>query len=246
MSAPRPSGATLTVLKTFESKDDFEAQLYRTRAVPLHIALEVTPVSERAYQMPLVTSVVPAAAFYELAATFQALWALGDPAAPTSRQAYHGYVQSREFAAATPSRSRVLGEPLLIRAKEQTDALFPAIANFSSVAEYTHGDATLSNCVFTDAGVRLIDFSPRPAPPEAELDIAKLRFSSLGFDTDSARGILLDAAMKGLHRVRSCRERLVNYYLATHVVRVLSKEPPATLERVNFYQKVIDHVSQKA
>ena len=55
---------------------------------------------------------------------------------------------------------------LLIGVGKQADNLFSTIAaSVISTAEYTHGDATLSNCVFTDEGVRLIDFSPRPAPP---------------------------------------------------------------------------------
>jgi hypothetical protein len=86
----------------------------------------------------------------------------------------------------------------------------------------------------------------RFAPSEAEVDIAKLWFSSLGFDTDAATGSSLRVVLWKFPRISNANAELVNYYLATHLVRVLTKEPPATLERVAFYQGVIDHVRSQA
>lgn len=242
----RPSGATLYVLKVFDNAQDCKLQLEKTTTIPAHIALPVTEVSPTSFSMPLANPKVPPSAFFDLCATFSALWSISAAGSiVATRSEYHNYVMTRELQTFGDKRSRALGMPLFCEARQAAHKLFEDYALSESspgMNESVHGDATLSNCVTTPHGVRLIDFSPRAAPPEAEVDIAKLLFSSRGFDTDAETGAALRNVLEWFPRVQSADPRLVNYYFATHIVRVLSKEPPTTLERADFYKEIIDHV----
>jgi len=243
MADKRPSGATLRVLKIFDNAKDFQRQLERTEVLPAALVVPVRVEGGSSFSMPLVNPRVPTTAFFDLGATFSALWQQPADTNP-SRHAYHEYVMDRGCSPLLEDRARILGATLLDEALAAADKLFQSNLALRPLEsnEFVHGDATLSNCVMTDDGVRLIDLSPRPAPAEAEVDIAKLWFSSMGFDTDAETGAWLRGVLKSFPRVQRASWPLVNYYFATHIVRVLSKEPPTTLERVEFYRKVIDHV----
>lgn len=248
----RPSGASLSVVKRFSSADDFAKQCATLKAAA--ISGTTVPILDEdcakfTLTMPFFEPRVPHAALSEVVPTFEKLWAV--PAAPQrvcTRYAYHEYVMTREVAKleGMTQREMSVAQTLHDNACKLADELYTPIHRWHVLENsFVHGDATLSNCVYApDIGVRFIDLSPRRSPPEKAIDLAKLLFSAIGFDTDADVG---EALFRNVHRSLPYRQAtltLVRYYYATHIVRVLAKEPPRTLERRDFYKKALEYVDQ--
>lgn len=237
--SPRPSGATIQVLKTFATEDECAEQARLMLAAPFSVSMKPTILGPRQYTLPLVTSRVPSSAFMDLLHVYTRLWATPSPRAPVSREDYHAYVTSRAAPAHGVGDVRWLWSEALRAAHGLYERIESAPIG---AAAFTHGDAIIGNAVMTTAGVRLIDFSPRPTPGEPEIDVAKLQFSSLGFDLDKSRRREFTAVLAAWARGLGASRALIDYYLATHLVRVLSKEPPETINRREFYERTVNYV----
>jgi hypothetical protein len=237
----RPSGATICVLKTFFSYADFEEQFRIMLAVPSHIGVEVRRSgSDWAYTMPLGHPRVPTRAFTDLLSTYESLWACPSPREARSRDAYHDYVLERAAAAAGLELSTD-DQRTLARALSTLETLYKDVLCIPITQRaFVHGDAIVGNAIYTQGGVRLIDFSPRFSPSEIEVDYSKLVFSALGFDLRKERGVEL-LNLLGSWRLK-LDPQLVAYYLTSHLIRVFSKEPPRTIDRRRFYEKVLHYV----
>lgn len=230
----RPSGASLSVLKTFESASDCEAQYRITMAAPPTVALPVEPMSVRSFCMPLARAFIPMDAFADFAGCFERLWREPSRRGACSRTMYNEYVTRR-----LGPESSTLRAKLRNRLYDRIQDAFSEIVGLPITQNaFVHGDATLSNAVLTGDGVRLIDFSPRPMPPELEIDLSKLMFSAIGFDTEGARSRALWREVERLMRSYRPDLMLMKYYLLTHAARVASREPPTTPLQIEFYEKV--------
>lgn len=236
----RPSGAALRAMKIFADREDFERQVRLIEAAHgLAIPIVLGDDPPLSFFMPMAAPVVSEAMFFDVTRVLNLLWRRQGPSwRNCGREEYHTYVMSREFSTAVGPVARAF----LDAAKALASTLYDPSVPITSDS-FVHGDATISNFVYYN-GVRIIDLSPRPSPPELELDLAKLLFSARGFDTTAARGASLEHWVRSTPAYRTSREALVRYYLATHVVRVLSKEPPATLERQQFFSEIINYASQ--
>lgn len=228
--ATRPSGATIRVLKTYTSADECRAQIELAAAAGPWVALPMLPLDANSATMPLATPLTPDR-MGSLVGIYENLWAKHSRRG-CRREAYHDYV----FARGAHDESE-LGHRAML-------AVTMAYQNVRDLpieqSVFVHGDATASNAVLFNNAVRLIDFSPREAPPEREIDVAKLVFSGLGFDTEQKDGYdLVRTAMT----VPGISETLVKYYLLTHLIRVASREPAVTTRRFSFYERVLRHGS---
>lgn len=239
----RPSGASVLVLKTFNSEEECLEQCRLMQAAPRHVALSPALVDRASYTLPLCNPHVPSSAFFDLLTTYIALWsAPKNPRAAVSLELYHEYVVSR-----LPPKEAMPGvAELFEKALKSEYAAYLPLKGARHVPDtkFTHGDAIVGNAVHTTGGVRLIDFSPRPTPGDPEIDVAKLIFSSLGFDLNGKRRKEFGSALKVFRAAGAFKPELIRYYLASHIVRVLSKEPPETLNRKQFYEGALNHVSQ--
>jgi hypothetical protein len=229
MVTPRPSGATIRVVKTFPNKDDCDEQLRLMRSAPLY-TLHTERVDDVSFAMPLATSAVPPSAYIDLLLTYERFWEMPSGRASVSRRDYHDYVMSRPGA----------GQVNIAKQLAANLYSYPAQYPITQRA-FVHGDAIISNAVHTPSGVKLIDLSPRPSPSEIELDASKLIFSALGFDMSPENGAAL-LRLIALIRGRM-NDNLLAYYLATHIVRVASKEPPQTGERFEFFNRALHYAS---
>lgn len=234
----RPSGARLSVLKTFDNVAECEAQYRIMVAAPPTVALAVEPMSRTSFAMPLATASIPIGAIGDFAHCFERLWRETSPRAACSRDAYHRYV-------ATQMERSEVRNGLRAALLSALGHHYAKMANLPiSQNAFVHGDATLSNAVMTHDGVRLIDFSPRAAPSEFEVDLSKMMFSALGFDTDGARSRALWREVERLMRAYRPDLTLLGYYLVSHAVRVSSKEPPAFPRQTEFYERVVSYAAR--
>ncbi len=236
----RPSGATVKVLKAFTSLQECREQARLMNSAGPAIALPASMCSDLEFTMPLATARVPTSAFPALLDVYHDLWALPNPRPRCTRDEYHAYVMGRTLPEGYE----------LERAYEFLDATKAALQRFfdNEVASlpveqeaFVHGDATVSNAVFTRGGPRLIDFSVRPTPPEREIDLAKLTFSSLGFDLGPQRQEALTEALRRFKAAVPYSQTLLAYYLLSHVVRVFTREPPRYVGQHLFYFSVVEH-----
>lgn len=228
----RPSGAKLFVVKQFEEPAEFQLQ-YALMILSQPIALSAKPDLENlTFWMPLAGR-VPFDKTHEIVDAYASLWRSA-PKRACSREVYHAYARSRLHF--IPD-SEVLGAAVT--------KLFDVVKDIPvRTPVMVHGDATYSNAVYLDGQVRLIDFSPKLSPPEAELDVSKLLFSARGFDVDAnIEGVALKDACDCYILQENLDARLLKYYLATHVARVMSREPPTTKARENFYATLIRYVA---
>jgi thiamine kinase-like enzyme len=170
--------------------------------------------------------------YVALATCYRKLWACPSDNEFTLDN-YHAYVGTR--AAAAPHIGAVQS------AWFYAESVHPDTRRYvRENPRATHGDATLANAIVTDDGVRLIDFSVAPAPGDPLLDQAKLVLSVAGLDDGytnlgSMRGQLglLKKALPELpielpsDYIPLWRPtlQLLAYYMATHLVRVGSREP---------------------
>lgn len=243
MSHPlRPSGASVRVVKTFESAPDCEIQAWLMRAAPAHVSLQPTMLGPLSYDLPLCNPHIPASAFLDLMVTYRQLWAAASPRPFVSREEYQEYVVSRP----RPMALTAAADNIWFKAQERLEEFYAQIKDLPiEQRAFTHGDSILSNAVWTSGGVRLIDFSPRPTPGEREIDFAKLRFSALGFDISvPQRRRELRAAIEVARKELEPNTRLERYYLVSHVIRVMAKEPPETINRQRFFEGALNHASQ--
>ena len=234
----RPSGASIRALKTFapEKARDCRLQLAVMMAAPRSAVIEVEPISDMSYAMPL-GSPLPADAIEDMGACYERLWA-ARPMRPCDRHEYHSYVFMRTLQPPTGSESEYQA------ARDDVARAYNLIRDLRITQEaFVHGDATLSNALMTSDGVRLIDLSPRSAPPEIEVDIAKLMFSALGFDAHGEHARRLWNLVIKLRQKFRPDLALLRYYLASHAVRVFLREPPTTPELRKFYRLVSHHVN---
>ena len=237
-SEKRPSGARLSVLKTFESVAECEAQYRIMVAAPITVAMAVKPMSRTSFAMPMAMAPIPLGSITDFAHCFERLWRENSPRAACTREAYHRYVTTQM------ERSEV-------RNGLRTSLLSALGHHYASMAglpisqnAFVHGDATLSNAVWTRDGVRLIDFSPRAAPPEFEVDLSKMMSSALGLDTDGACSRALWREVERLMREYRPDLALLGYYLVSHAVRVAAKEPPFFPRQTEFYEKVMSYATR--
>lgn len=235
----RPSGATVKVLKTFTSPAECAVQSSLMEAAGPTIAISTERVGTSSYTMPLATGRVPTSAFPALLEVYEDLWNQPNPRPACTRDEYHTYVMGRDL----PPGSATALEDTLAAFKFGVDDLFRAYVAPLPIEQnaFVHGDATVSNAVFTRGGPRLIDFSVRKSPPEREVDISKLLFSMLGFDLRPQRQEALSEAIRKANLLGSTHRPLLAYYLMTHAVRVFTREPPRYSTQHLFFNSVIDH-----
>lgn len=232
-NSTRPSGASLEVVKTFSDAVEAERQYQLMTATST--ALPVRRLSDNQFSMPLVSQRIPPSAFVDVLRMFELLWQQPPLAwRVASRAQYADYVRQR-IGAIKDQQLR----PRLSAVFEKAYA--DAAGRPSDRAVFVHGDATLSNCVYTEEGVRFIDFSPKASPPEEEVDLAKLLFSSYGFDTDRDQGSALRRVVSSTGAFRRASPALITFYLVSHLARVASKEPAETLARKRFYLEVLSN-----
>lgn len=234
----RPSGASIRALKTFEPAQarDCRIQLAIMLAAPREAVIEVEPISELSYAMPLGTP-VPADAIEDMGRCYERLWSAA-AWRPCDRHTYHNYVFMRTLQPPPGA------EAVLQALRDDVARSYNLIRDLRITQEaFVHGDATLSNALMTPAGVRLIDLSPRPSPPEIEIDVAKLMFSAMGFDAHGEHARRLWNLVIALRQKFRPDLALLRYYLATHALRVFLREPPQTAELRKFYQLVSHHVN---
>jgi hypothetical protein len=229
----RPSGATIRVVKTFPNAEDCTKQAGLMRVAGEDISLPLLWTSNNQIAMPLAQPIVGPESYIDLLSVYSALWGL-PPQRVATREEYHRYVLFRGSSAGA--------DPVMERALELVGKLYFLVQHIPVRGSvFVHGDSILGNAVRTREGVRLIDFSPRASPPERMIDLSKLWFSSLGFDMSEERGATLQNLLRDLFSVERT-DPLFRYYLATHLVRVLSREPPTTVARRDFYKKVLFYV----
>lgn len=234
----RPSGARLSVLKTFDNVAECEAQYRIMVAAPPTVALTVEPMSRTSFAMPLSLSPIPLRAITDFAHCFERLWRESSPRSVCSRELYHRYVL-------TQLEGSELRNGLRAALSAAVGHHYAGVATLPVTQNvFVHGDATLSNAVWTSDGVRLIDFSPRATPSEFEVDLAKMMFSALGFDTEGARSRVLWTEVERLMRTYRPDLALLPYYLATHACRVASKEPPSSPRQIEFYERVLNYATK--
>lgn len=234
VNATRPSGATICVLKTFPNAGDCTAQRFKMTVAGADVSAVPTIVDDRRFTLPLYAPRIRTVAFQDLLGVYQRLWARLAPPTPlqTTRAEYHNYVQDRLSRISIAERGEF---------DFMLDDVYALVADLPITQNaFVHGDAIISNAVSTPDGPRLIDFAPRAAPPEVEVDFSKLLFSALGFDLSPRRCKVLRHFLTLLEPQMD--PVLVRYYLVTHLIRVFSREPPQTLARVNFFRKVLNHV----
>jgi hypothetical protein len=92
-----------------------------------------------------------------------------------------------------------------------------------------HGDATLENIIKIDNRVCWIDPSERIVPTVAELDIAKVLQSLMGYDTryfgTVDDGIIQSWIYKYTRRGGLASRNLILYFYVTHLIRLWSLQP---------------------
>lgn len=241
----RPSGASIRVAKTFATAEECAMQCGLMTSAPASVAVQPVVTGAVSCEMPLYTPEVPPEAFLDLFATYVRLWDV--PTSPreyVSHEKYTEYVLARPMPAETMPGVRELFSAARVRFVSESTYVDgrgkPAMNCF------THGDAIYGNAVQTPDGPRLIDFSPRPTPGDPEIDVAKWRFSALGFDLHGDKRDEFNAALRAFLTDPPLifRSELIRYYLCSHIVRVLSKEPPHTLGRFQFFERVLNHVAE--
>ncbi len=243
----RPSGATIRVVKSFPTEKERDLHLWLMAQAGPRVALGAVGESPVEISMPLATPRVSSRALVDLLTTYKRLWSTANPRTPVSRKEYRNYVLERYRDTSRFSSASADGLPILQQAAQREQELY--FGGSEPVGDmplrgsvFTHGDAIVSNAVGTPAGVRLIDFSPRPTPSEIEIDFSKLLFSAIGFDLGPRRGTILRELLCRLTAELDLNDRLVQYYLATHIIRVITREPPRTLARVKFFTEALRHV----
>jgi hypothetical protein len=168
---------------------------------------------------------------------YERLWS-ERPMRPCDRHEYHSYVFMRTLQAPVAAAAEFQA------ARDDVARAYNSIRDIRITQEaFVHGDATLSNALMTQDGVRLIDLSPRPSPPEIEVDIAKLMFSAMGFDAHGEHARRLWNLVVHLRAKFRPDLALLRYYLASHALRVFLREPPTTPELLKFYRAVSQHVN---
>jgi hypothetical protein len=207
-------------------------------AVLRPFALDYTGGVATSYEMPLAMGPVPSEMFPDMLRTLSRLWyADMEPTNVASRLEYQGYILDRGASLERHSQ----GWYLLVLASQKYEAVHEKPVKRVICA---HGDAIISNFVQTYEGPRAIDLSPRAAVPEIELDLAKLRFSALGFDiVDSERRQALAKLVDFAVDMLGADKALMQYHLAAHAVRVISREPPTDTNRITFFQEVARYVA---
>lgn len=234
----RPSGAAIRALKTFppEKARDCRLQLAVMLAAPRSAVIEVEPVSDLSYAMPL-GAPVPADSIEDMGRCYETLWN-ARPMRACDRHTYHSYVFMRTV------RPPPGAEAAYQAARDDVARAYNRVRDLRITQEaFVHGDATLSNALLTADGVRLIDLSPRSSPPEIEVDIAKLMFSAMGFDAHGEHARRLWKLVSDLRAKFRPDHALLQYYLASHAVRVFLREPPTTEALRVFYRLVSQHVN---
>lgn len=233
----RPSGATLMVLKSFDNAGDGATQFQLLRAAPAGAVLRPFELRDAGHSFTMPLAKGRTRDYRGMLAALKLLWA-----APSmrvcSREDYHTYAMTR-----VPGKSSFAAFPALYRAmQEETEEFYRSTIVDRPIEQdaFVHGDCTVSNFVGTFDGPRAIDLSPRPSPPEIEVDVAKLWVSATGFDIawDKHRRHLAEALME-LEAERPVSQVLLEYYRATHLLRVMSKEPPNDEGRFHFYKESI-------
>lgn len=239
----RPSGATIRVVKSFPNEQECGEHLRLMNAASGDIALPCVLESPQEIAMPLAQPRVEAAALVDLLGAYSRLWRMANPRQHVSIGEYHNYVFERAKDTSQIALDDDEARFTLAQAAYLADDLFPsAQAAHLRAAQFgfTHGDAIVSNAVTTQRGVRLIDFSPRPTPPDREIDASKLVFSALGFDLGPRRQLALRRLLTDLLS-STMNPALMRYYLTTHLIRVITREPPKTLARRKFFKEVLNH-----
>ena len=217
----RPSGASIRALKTFEPAQarDCRIQLAIMLAAPREAVIEVEPISELSYAMPL-GAPVPADAIEDMGRCYERLWN-APPWRRCDRHTYHSYVFNRSIQPPTGA------EETLQMVRDNVARAYNVIRDLRITQEaFVHGDATLSPALMPPAG-----------------DIAKLMFSALGFDAHGEHARRLWNLVVALRQKFRPDLALLRYYLASHALRVFLREPPKTTELRRFYQLVSSHVN---
>lgn len=224
MGTPRPSGATLHVVKTFSDPADAECALAlasQAAGVALPCALAVTGDRGAAIRMPLAA---PTTSIELAHATYARLWQrspLFREGVDSTLAGYWEYMQNRYDALQAPGTDRAAQ-----KIGSQFWSYFVDLFTGATViAEHrpqaaTHGDATVQNVVVHEGRGALIDFSPRSTPSLVEIDIAKLIVSAILFE-DALVPSLGD--LMGLTDL-GAEVPLVKLFAASHLIRVLSRE----------------------
>lgn len=108
--------------------------------------------------------------------------------------------------------------------------LYDIIRNYTLVGSsdpvFVHGDATLSNSLLTESGIKFIDLSVRPTYGDPVQDWSKMFFSCyLGFDAEGGLG--LEEFRPWVDKDGFIVDSGFAFHLSCNVVRVLRKEPLA-------------------
>lgn len=100
------------------------------------------------------------------------------------------------------------------------DFFVATAARCGTKVQNVHGDATVQNIVLTEKDAFWIDPNVRPVPLEAELDLGKIAQSLAGYD------FVREPAKQYLTEVVKKYDRpLVQFYLASHIVRLWKYQP---------------------
>ena len=228
------------VLKSFESADDCQAQFRLLMAAPERAVLRPYELMNAGYSFTMPLALGRTSDYLGICAALRELWKA--PATQAcSRATYHEYAMSR-----TPGNSCYSKfAPLFDKLKRETADFYRQFIVDKPIYQnvFVHGDAIVSNFVNTNDGPRAIDLSPRLAPPEIEVDIAKLWLSALGFDVHGPKQRAdLASSIALLEKEAKPDQQQVIYYHATHLLRVMAKEPPNDRDRWEFYQRSTNYV----
>lgn len=122
--------------------------------------------------------------------------------------------------------------------RQTLDELGPVVAKATRVRgeRFVHGDFTFSNCYYLEEKAEypdhkgcLVDLSVKASPGLPEVDLSKILFSCLGFDTTYYKDVVdrlvgPDGMMQRMY-VDPIDWKVVAYFLASHVLRVSRREP---------------------
>lgn len=168
---------------------------------------------EDGYAMPTGTTDLGLGDFREALGLLEMLWntpSLVRPVPFVSLVAYHEYISN------ISAHSK-----LHTQAKHYFDRI---IANRETgmVVHRVHGDATLENIIKIDGRVCWIDPSERIVPTTAELDIAKVLQSLLGYERSYIKedSLIQDWIYKHTRHGGRASVDLILYYYVSHLIRL--------------------------